>query len=160
MTSINPYNWMPSAYRRPAAGVAVVVIALIVLFILDKPLNLGIRSTIKKLFGQKGADEAQVKPEDGAVRPGFNPENEAVAIKTSLNKWDLPWDGASNVSAFKKILAYTNAELKKVHNAWLTKFKGDVNDTMRKQVEAETAVKGETRDLRGQVLARLDKLSL
>ena len=157
---MNPYNWVPAGYKKPAAGVAIVVIALVLLFILDKPLNLGIRSTIKKLFGQKGADEAQVTSEDGAIRPGFNPENEAVAIKTALNKWDLPWDGASNIGAFNKILAYTNAELKKVHNAWLTKFKGDVNDTLRKQVEAETAVKGDTKTLRSKVLARLDKLSL
>lgn len=160
MPSYNPYMWFPPQYRQAGGSAVIIIIAIVVLLILDKPLDLGIQAAIKKLLGDKGADEAGLDSKDDHVRGGFNAENEAVSIKTALDKSDYPWQGQSNHTAFNKILAYNNNELRSVHNAWLKKYKGQTNDTLRKQVEAESAIRDDTRKLRTKVIARLDKLSL
>lgn len=156
MQGMNPYTWFPAPYRRPAAVITVIVIAVVLLIVLDKPLNLGLFRWLKS----KGGDKVPVNDSDGPTRNGFNPVNEASAIKAMLDKWDLPWDGDQNLAAFKKILGYSDAELKKVHNAWLEKYKGTANDTLRKQITAESTVRDQARKLKDQVIARLDKLNL
>lgn len=150
--------WFPPQYRK-AGGNLVVIVVLFVLFLaMDRLFKWGLFDWLFKIVKEKKEDPCKERPEDGSLRAGFNPDNEARRIKELLDKWDLWGQGEPNIQAFDRLLSFNNAELKAVNNAWLRVHKGKSNASLRSQVDAEYANRDLTKQKKKQVLDRLDAL--
>lgn len=102
------------------------------------------------------------KPKPAA---SFNASNEAWTLANLLSDWtDL---SGKDVQAFNKILAYSENELRSVHNAWLDKYPNGIlisgiKSTLREQIKAEAVWNNRTDAVnkKAQVIQKLDNLNI
>lgn len=109
-----------------------------------------------KIF--KGGPEEtgrEIDPGDGCD-PRFDEVNETVAIHDQLSEWDI-WNDQKS-AAFNRILALNDCELKKVHNQYIKRYKGDEYPTLRRLVQGEYIFYGDAAELRNHVLNRLQEI--
>lgn len=102
------------------------------------------------------------KPKPAA---SFNASNEAWTLANLLADWtDL---SGKDVQAFNKILAYSENELRSVHNAWIDKypngiFISGIKPTIREQIKAEAVWnnRADAVNKKASVLKKLDNLNI
>lgn len=156
-------QFVPQPYRQPLNIVLLLGMLIAIYFIGKK----------NKWWGkpEQGAALVGQDPNKKPPRPGFNAENEAVALATLLSYSDFQFfvdeEDKKDYRAFKQILGNLDNENRAIHDAWVKRYAGGkfaegVKDTLRKQIEAEYvhAWRLDATKLKRDILKRFDRLGL
>lgn len=151
---------MLQKYYYPALNVAIFFLIAIILYFIGKKQGWWAKA-------ERGANKVPLIPGKPQPSADFDARNEAIKLLEMLNQWDI---GSIdyNGMAFDAILDYSDNELISVHNAWLDEYRGRGKylgfwtgyDTLRKQVNAERVIKRAEKEMKREVLIRLDELNL
>lgn len=145
-------SFVPPAYRNYFTIIIGAAILVAIYFV-------GVRLGWWKGFLSKpGGDKVDVT--EANLPAGFNARNEAVGIKQLLDSWDLNPMQDDNQEAFEKLLSYNDDQLKAVHNAWLTEYKGTGYPTLKSQVQAETLFSSEEIAMQKKILDKMTALGI